>query len=271
MTTRDRVAEELAAYLRSIGLDDPWSDDPAVSTRWQYSDDGELYDPDRLTLHLDLIEAEMAKHTGITKKNSLGIVVTAGPPGAGKSTALSADPLLRSYRSIDADAFKDPLLLGERDGALAPFLEHRLSDGRPVSLRELSAWVHAESTTIASTMRERCLADGENVIVHGTLSSADHTTELLEQLDQYSYRHLVIYDVETTSERAVDQALGRWWADREANGDGLGGRFVTPDSIRQQYTSDAAVSDCAANAIALRDTAEALDWTVDLKQLHTPT
>ncbi|MGG7464768.1 zeta toxin family protein [Plantibacter sp. YIM 135347] len=265
-SARDRVAEDLAAFLSRNGLDDPWSDEPDASTRWLYSDDGELYDADRLELHLELIADELAKQPAVSQQNSLGIVVTAGPPGAGKSTALSADPALATYRHIDADAFKDPLLMGEQD-VLAELLKYTLADGRPVSLRELAGFVHAESTTIASTMRERCLANGENIIIHGTLSSTDHTTELLSQLDQHQYRRLVIYDVETTAEQAIEQALGRWWADREANRDGMGGRFVSPDTIRKQYAPGAPVSNCAANADALRGVAEGLGWTVELNRL----
>jgi hypothetical protein len=171
---------------------------------------------------------------------------------------------------VDADRFKDSLLLREQaDGTLNQFLGHTLSDEREVSVRELSGFVHAESTTIANTMRDRCLAEGENIIIHGTLSSTDHTDELLQQLDLYGYANLVIFDIEVSVDRAIDQALGRWWDDRISNPDGLGGRFVSPDTVRRQYSAGELVSNCAKNAQILHDRADSLGWNVDLQTIHS--
>jgi hypothetical protein len=266
--SRDDVAEELARYLQSIGLDEPWSDNKNGSTRWAYTEDGELYSADRLAYHADLVEAELAKQAKVSRRGSLGVVVTAGPPGSGKSTALAAAPDLATYRDVDADAFKDPLLMREqKEGNLAVFLDHSLGDRKPVTVRELSGFVHAESTTIASSMRDQCLAAGENIIVHGTLSSLEYTDELLTQLDQFDYSRLVIIDVETSQEHAIDQALGRWWSGRSTDEDGLGGRFIAPEYIRRQYSNGGALSNCAANAALLRDRAVDLGWSVELRTL----
>lgn len=268
MSDRNRVAVDLAEHLASQGLDDPWSEDRSTSTRWRYSDDGELYEATRLQLHSRLIETELAKKSNVSKQGNLGVIVTAGPPGAGKSTALRADRSLETYRDVDADSFKDALLIWERNaGTLDGLSNHVLPDGNPVAPREIASFVHAESTTVAAAMRERCLANGENIIVHGTLASSGYTDELLQQLDRYSYSRLVIYDVETSVENAIEQALSRWWTDRQSNAEGLGGRFVAPEAIRRHYAPGEVESRCAQNAADLHDRARRLGWSVDLRRI----
>lgn len=269
-SSRDRVAAELDQYLQAAGFADPWSDDAGSSTRWLYTDDGVLYTADRLEYHATLIEAELASRTGVSARGSLGIVVTAGPPGAGKSTALAGEPALKTYRDVDADSFKDALLietLATNRNALLNHLMHILGDEKPIALRELATYVHAESTTIANRFRDTCLERGENIIVHGTLSSAQQTEELLSQLGQYNYSSLVIVDVETTEDRAIEQAMGRWWSDRQNNSDGRGGRFVSPSTISRQFTPGRSESNCAANAELLRARAEDLGWAVKLQKI----
>jgi hypothetical protein len=234
----------------------------------KYTAGTELYPADRLELHAKLIDDVMAAGGVRTARKSLGVIVTAGPPGVGKSTALEKDARFADFRDIDADDFKDELLIdARRRGDITRWLSHELGDGRSVSERELSAFVHAESTTIANTMRNRCLASGENVIIHGTLSSLMHTDEILQDLNQYGYHKLTIFDVERPSEQAVEQALRRWWDDRIADRDGLGGRFVARKTIEDQYEPGAIESRCADNAIRLRSQAELLDWNVELVKL----
>lgn len=269
-SSRDRVAADLDQYLRAAGFADPWSNDEGSSTRWVYTDDGELYTADRLEYHAALIETELATHTGISARSTLGIVVTAGPPGAGKSTALAGEPTLKTYRDVDADSFKDALLietLATNRNVLLPHLMHMLGDDKPIALRELASYVHAESTTIANRFRNTCLERGENIIVHGTLSSPQQTEELLQQLGEYNYSSLLIIDVETTEDRAIEQAMGRWWADRQSNFDGRGGRFVSPSTISRQFKLGRSESNCAANAELLRARAEDLGWAVKLQKI----
>ncbi|RLP81378.1 zeta toxin protein [Mycetocola lacteus] len=260
---RERVAAQLERVLQRDGLDNPWGDREDASTRWIFGD-GFLYDTSRLRFQEDLIATARDRNPG-SFGGVLAAVVTAGPPGAGKSTALANDPRLAGFRDIDADDFKDALLLDARDrGLLDHWLSTSLDDGRPIMPRELAGFVHAESTAIADAMREACLIDGENIVIHGTLSSIDYVGALLAELDEFGYEQLIIYDVEVPAEVAVERALDRWWSARELGTDPLGGRFVPPAGIRAYYPDDAARAVTAANAQALHDRAYRLGWDVDL-------
>lgn len=261
---RDRVARELQSLLRRAGLDNPWSDRADASTRGRYSD-GVLYEVARLRLHHELVEHRRAVPAPAAD-GRLAVVITAGAPGAGKSRVVAADPRLAAFRDIDADDFKDPLLLAaEATGLLTAWTDTALADGRPVALRELSGFVHAESTAVADAMRQACFADGENVVIHGTLSSTQYLDDLLGDLDDYGYEEIIVYDVEVPAEQAIEQALARWWARRTDETDRLGGRFVPASAIRGYYPAGRAQSITAANAKALAQRAEEMGWNVELR------
>ena len=245
-------------------LDNPWSTRSGTSTWMTYAPDGILFPAARLRFHDELIEAHRAASEARTD-GTLAVIVTAGPPGAGKSTALDRYPELSGYRSIDADDFKDPLLARAREeGLLEAWLGRILQDGRPVAPRELSNFVHAESTVIADAYRQEAFRLGENAIIHGTLSYAPMIDDLLEELDGSGYERLVVVDVEVPEEQAIEQARARWWKEREDGSDPMGGRFVPRDAIRSYYAQDAARSISWRNARDLAERARALDWDVRL-------
>ncbi|MCS5717979.1 zeta toxin family protein [Herbiconiux sp. CPCC 205763] len=263
----DVVAAELSLRLERAGLSDPWTEAAGGTTRTLFSTDGELYEPARLRFHDDLIDAALAEMQP-EQSGPLTAVITAGPPGAGKTTAIASRADLVGYRHIDADAFKDALLIESRDsGRLDEWMAQRLSDGRPVSVRELSAFVHAESTAVANRMRQRSLQHQENVVILGTLSSTEHLETLLGDLDEHGYEALVVLRAEVPAGTAVRRSTDRWWTDRCEVRSGLGGRFVPPLVIRELYPSPSATSAasrCSVNAEALRRRAEDYGWEVTL-------
>lgn len=265
---RDRVAAELEGHITRFGLDDPWSDRSGVSSRMLHSSD-ELYTAERLDLHARVVDEALAMRADVPRRRQLGVVVTAGPPGAGKSTALAVMPEFATFRHVDADHFKDALLTDAvARGDLADWLAHPLEDGRPISPRELASFVHAESTVVAEQMRERCLGDGENVVLHGTLSSTDHAEQLLAEFAQFDYPKITIVDVEPDRATALDQALSRWWQERTGGGP-LGGRYVPRAVVQGLYPDGASTSTCSANAERFAARATDLGWAVDLRRLPT--
>lgn len=190
-------------------------------------------------------------------------VVTAGPPGAGKSQALETAGLT-GYRDIDPDDIKDALLRQLlKHGYLSRAVEHVLPDGAVVSPRELSLLVHTQSVTIADRIRRACLGRGENFIIQGTFAWDGIVEQTMTELTNaaHPYRQLTIIDVEVPLDVAFRQSRERW---SQARGtDALGGRFVPPAAIEQLYLPSGTTV-CAANATELerQARAEKIDVTV---------
>jgi hypothetical protein len=263
---RDATAARLARVLERERLDNPWSDRPGTSTRLLYSD-ADLYTPERLDVHDELVAARLAAAPSAVSDGTLAVVVTAGPPGAGKSTALARYPEFAGFRAIDADDFKDDLLVrAQRDGLLDRWTVETLPDERPIAPRELATYVHAESTVIATAYREAAFDRGENVLVHGTLADPQTIDDLLGAFGDADYERLVIVDVEVPQAVAVERALGRWWTGRTSD-DPLGGRFVPPAAIGRYYPDGTDESVTLRNADEFARRAEALDWDVALERL----
>lgn len=180
-------------------------------------------------------------------------IITAGPPGAGKSTALRT--LLEDHRRIDPDEVKDLLLARlEAAGLLAERHRYTLLDGRPVQPSELAGWVHHASTTVADLVQQVSMANGENFAREGTLSWKDLADDYTHALAANDYETLTVLDVEVPLNVASDQARRRWWAGRNTDG-ALGGRFISDAAIGQYYPNTPRVSACAIQARALYDEA----------------
>lgn len=126
-------------------------------------------------------------------------IVTAGPPGAGKSALLKtriAD--LDEYRVIDADIIKDHLIRQAiADGiydhllAMAP-----LADGHGLAPRELSALVHVESVRLAEAIRETCTSLKENVVIEGTITWYLQGPNIFRELADNDYFDVEVYGID---------------------------------------------------------------------------
>jgi hypothetical protein len=193
------------------------------------------------------------------------VIVTAGPPGAGKSTTLKQ--VVDDHRRIDPDEIKDLLLArAEGKGLLDDRRGHVLGDGSPVSIRELAGWVHSLSTDIADEVRRISLEMGENIVVEGTLKWAPLAGIYTRELAAQDYESLLVLDVEVPLETAIEQARSRWWQGRAA-GDGLGGRFIS-DAAVGAYYENGPVSACAVTARALYTQAQDAGIESELLIVH---
>lgn len=181
-------------------------------------------------------------------------IITAGVPGAGKSSALNtiADGT-DGYRRIDPDEIKDILLVQlEKAGLLDVRHRHVLADGKTVSPGELAAWVHNASTAAADRVRGVSLYYGENFVMEGTLSWQELSRIYVDDLATHDYERLTIIDIEVPRTVAVEQSKERWWRGRRSGrvwrNTELGGRFISDDTIEGYYTGARTASTCAANA-----------------------
>jgi len=212
-------------------------------------------DRTRRTFHRNLVEEYTADNAELGHDGSAALI-TAGPPGAGKSTEVEKLGLT-GYRVIDPDKIKETLL--ERaceDGIYDDLLKQRLADGRQILPNELATLVHEESADLANEVLRRSLEDGVNVAIEGTFSWPTLKERYLTWLIAGDYRLLTVVNVEVDCATAKNRANDRWWSGREdafaGTGSWLGGRFTPPAAIDGMFSVDRqGVSACNANAVAL--------------------
>jgi len=180
------------------------------------------------------------------------VVVTAGPPGAGKSSILStAIADLSTRLVIDADLAKD--YLGNwcaKTGRYADLLGTPLPDGGALRPRELSPLLQTVSTEVCNAVRRAALAGRLDVVVEGTMASPAYGDRLLLSLAKSDYDRLHIVSVETDRDTAHERAVERWWQGRKGDPE-MGGRLVLPESIDHAYAAGREQSVCRTNARAL--------------------
>ncbi|MFE0752168.1 zeta toxin family protein [Gordonia sp. NPDC058843] len=262
MSTVDELRNAVAAELAALTANDgPAGTKSPRATYQQFADD-----PSRARVRKDIITDyladELAPGGGVREA-----VITAGVPGAGKSTAVNAilGAEASQYRRVDADEIKDALLEhAVARNLYADLLGKRLADGKPVAPRELAALVHVESTQISDAVRRHVLTSGEPIIIEGTLAWSEHGATLLTELQDAGYTRVRVILVEVPEAVAQERALDRWWQVRSDGGDVLGGRFTPPDVIASYYGPDG-ISVCRTNAVALVRDAAAYDLTAELE------
>jgi len=121
----------------------------------------------------------------------------------------------RRWRELDADVFKRSLLEAALDEGtvhelLPPELRAASEQAGGFYPFELSALVHRESTDFLFAAAQRdAVADGENLIIDGTLAWKDHAERLLDHLQQAGYTIHVV-DVEAPQYVAAERIVRRW-------------------------------------------------------------
>lgn len=228
---RLRVAEELER------LNAPGDLLHVASPRSTWSMYGDAVE--RLRVWETVIEEFLSEQSGVTV-NGAFFVVTAGPPGAGKTTAVGTlGDDFAHCRRVDPDRIKEMLIQrAVEDRIYEQFLQRVLADGRPVMPMELAGLVHEESVRIADEIKTRCLRAGEDVLLEGTLSWVGLLDQYVSDLGQYGYERLGVVSVEVPIETALQRAVDRWWLARSDVENLMGGRFVPRAAIAACYTDD---------------------------------
>lgn len=206
------------------------------------------YFNDRMVV--DVANRYLALQTEV-KVEGRAVVYSAGPPGAGKSSALQSLNL-EGYRKIDPDEAKD-LILDEahRHGLLRYRESFMLADGNAVSIRELVAHVHGISNRVTDLVRKLSLSAGENLIIDGTLSWVPLGSLYVDELYTAGYEGLTVVDVELPLRETLRRAKKRWWDGRQSDPI-WGGRFMPESAIRTCYqVGNDEESVCALNAANL--------------------
>lgn len=249
---RDLVAAELEELSAENGLLHAVSD---RSTAILFNDSAE-----RLNFREQIAEDYLERESIVDREGYMQ-VITAGVPGAGKSTTIERLGLdMKGYRVIDADIVKEYLLDDAmKQETYADILGRRLRDGKLIMLMELSGLVHVESASIADLIRRGCLERGENIIVEGTLSWPGLVDRYINEVNDFGYVGLEIVDVEVPAELAKKRALNRWWKDRKTSARSGGGRFTPAAVIDGSFGENRERSVCFDNANRLFSHPKSID------------
>lgn len=204
-------------------------------------------------------------------RDGYAAVVTAGPPGGGKSTKVDEDQHLKGWRRIDPDEFKSMLVVrAQGDPELADLLSTVLPDGATVMPMELCGLFHHESTLLADRALELSLREGENVIVEGTLSWDERPQDLSRQFSTAGYERVDVFLAEVPEAIALERALARWWEARRSGGpSGLGGRFTPAATITGIFSQAKAAGDATCCATHAKNLIGMLRSTGIASDLHT--
>ncbi|WP_244927777.1 zeta toxin family protein [Nocardioides sp. W7] len=237
---RDQVHSELEALI---------GPDPALRLPADHRAHDPLFTDDLLAEAGDTYRASKSPPV----QGGSMMLVTAGPPGAGKSRWVGASATTRGYLVIDPDEIKDLLLAhAQNEGMFDDAHGITLADGRPVAPRELSARVHEPANRVAADLLDHAVQRRENVVIEGTLSWPPLAHTYAELLLEWEYERLDIINVETSPAIAVEGAISRWWWGRRTHA--LGGRFMARAAVEAYFDDPGAHpprSRCAATATAL--------------------
>ncbi|WP_228989847.1 zeta toxin family protein [Streptomyces sp. DH8] len=187
------------------------------------------------------------------------VLLTAGAPGAGKSTVqhrlgswqsedselgrlLTSTHGLRleDYVVLDPDEFKRALF---EAGGLPRLSPERtaLSFGRELTPAEMSGLLHREASYLRDQVQEWARAEGCNLLLDATLANEADSTTLLGALARDGYDQRVILSVEVPLETALTQNASRWQTGRIAHEQGedpYGGRMAPQEMIRALYAKN---------------------------------
>ncbi|MFD5505000.1 zeta toxin family protein [Streptomyces sp. NPDC127061] len=240
---------------------------------------------ERLRLHRTILDEAKAACEGLPRGGQ-AVLLTSGPPGAGKGTSLG---LLRTrqgddtelgraldqahgvdpgeYVVLDPDQFKEAII--RHGGApVLPSHAYALPGGRQLAPAELAPLVHRESSFLQDAFESWAREQGFNLLYDGVMKRFDKTRALLGDLEREGYARRVVLSVEVPMKTSLEQNALRWQRGRaefDAGRDLYGGRMAPEPLIRALYPQDATASFSVARANAERLYAEgALTGLIEL-------
>lgn len=154
------------------------------------------------------------------------VIISAGLPGAGKTTVLSQiDSInLDDYCTVNADDIKEEMI----KRGMVP-------EVRGLTPLECAGLIHEESSELADILQKRFVAEGKNIIYDTTSKSIDSVKGRLDVFLKGSYKakDITMVFVDITLDTSRERAYNRYksginkYINEESS---LGGRYV-PESV----------------------------------------
>ncbi|GLX41132.1 hypothetical protein Sros01_72050 [Streptomyces roseochromogenus] len=217
-----------------------------------------MWTVERLRLHQSILEEAKSACAGLPLGGK-AVLLTSGPPGAGKGVATS---LLRTrqgddtelgqalaqahavdpdeYVVLDPDVFKEAIIRHGGAPALSPSA-YSLPGGMQLAPAELAPLVHRESSFLRDTFEGWARSEGFNLLYDGVMSNFDSTAAMLGNLAREGYTDRVVLSVEVPMQTSLEQNALRWQRGRIAfdqGSDPYGGRMAPEPLILALYPQD---------------------------------
>lgn len=276
MTDSDR-SEHLAALRSLTAAHGPIDADAPTAThqREQNYRNGRLTAA-RAKLHKQIIREFFAENDAVIQDRQ--VLVMAGPPGAGKSSARREripEAEEKHWRFIDPDDFKTRLLRklqdsGEYDEIVPAPVKARIDAGDRFAPGELAALVHEESSELAREATTISLERGERVVIDGVHGSKAKLIKRFQQLSDQGYTSIEIIAVDGPKAVTRARVINRWETGYIAFQEGTEGaayqaRYVPEHITDSLYVDDDRFSACArAVAMATKGAPEGITVRADV-------
>jgi hypothetical protein len=190
---------------------------------------GEVWSDERQAIHDDIVQDLYARAADVPCDGKA--ILAGGLPGSGKTTVLNehAGIDLSRYLMINPDQVKEEMAkrgLVPEVGGLTPM--------------EASELAHEESSYIAKRLANRAESDRRNVIWDITMSRSATTLDRVTSLRSAGYSSVDAIFVDIPIDVSVRRADGRHREghDEFLAGRGLGGRFISEETIRSYSDRD---------------------------------
>lgn len=230
----------------------------------------------RARLHKQIVREFFAENDAVLRDRR--VLVMAGPPGAGKSSARREripEAEEKHWRFIDPDDFKTRLLRklresGEYDDIVPPAVQSRIDAGDRFAPGELAALVHEESSDLAAEAATISLERGERVVIDGVHGSKVKLLKRFQQLSDQGYTSIEIIAVDGPREVTRARVINRWEKGYVAFQNGTDdaayqARYVPEHITDSLYVDDDRFSACArAVAMATKGAPEGITVRADV-------
>lgn len=200
------------------------SDGQATDVSMTLGRDGQSWTPERAKLHNEIVD-EMWQANGASVPTEGHAVIAGGLGGAGKST------VLKGYAGIDATQY---FTINPDDVKEAMAARGMVPSVEGLSPMEASPLAHEESSHIANLLAARAYASNTNVVWDITMSREASVKKRVAEMRSAGYSRIDSVFVDIPVDTSIERALARHRSgmQRQAAGEGNGGRYVPPSLIR---------------------------------------